>query len=112
MTIFVASASFLKRALKNTWQAAWLQRQRLHEQLRVAASCGEPLSPAMHKLGMAVLTPNYINSYWASEHGAIILATSTFGNADQGVCARRVDACALVCSCVLPCHPVNSRELP
>ena len=83
VTIFVASASFLKRALKNTWQAAWLQRQKLSEQLRVAASCGEPLSPAMHKLGMAVLTPNYINSYWASEHGAIILASSTFGNVDQ-----------------------------
>ena len=83
VTIFVASASFLKRALKNTWQAAWLQRQRLCDTLKVAASCGEPLSPAMHKLGMAVLTPNYINSYWASEHGAIILASSTFGNADQ-----------------------------
>jgi len=82
VTIFVASASFLKRALRTTWQAAWLQRQRLGEQLRVAASCGEPLSPATHKLGMAVLTPNYINSYWASEHGAIILA-KTFGNADQ-----------------------------
>ena len=85
VSIFVASASFLKRALKNTWQAAWLQRQRLSESLKVAASCGEPLSPAMHKLGMAVLTPNYINSYWASEHGAIILASSTFGNADQKV---------------------------
>ena len=64
-----------------TWQAAWLQRQRLHEQLRVAASCGEPLSPAMHKLGMAVITPNYLNSYWASEHGSIILAR-TYGNVD------------------------------
>ena len=74
-------ASFLKRALKNSWQAAWLQRQRLDEHLRVAASCGEPLSPAMHKLGMAVLCPNYINSYWASEHGAI-LASASFGNAE------------------------------
>ena len=85
VTIFVASASFLKRALKNSWQAAWLQRQRLDEHLRVAASCGEPLSPAMHKLGMAVLCPNYINSYWASEHGAIILASASFGNAEQPV---------------------------
>ena len=82
VSIFVASASFLKRALKTTWQASWLQRQRLHEHLRVAASCGEPLSPAMHKLGMATLTPNYINSYWASEHGSIVLAR-TFGNSDQ-----------------------------
>jgi len=81
VTIFVASASFLKRALRTTWQAAWLQRQRLGDQLRIAASCGEPLSPAMHKLGMAVLTPNYINSYWASEHGAIILGKA-FGNVD------------------------------
>ena len=40
--------------------------------LKVAASCGEPLSPAMHKLGMAVLTPNYINSYWATEHGGMV----------------------------------------
>lgn len=85
VSIFVASASFLKRALKNTWQAAWLQRQNLHEHLRVAASCGEPLSPAMHKVGMAVLCPNYINSYWASEHGAIIMGSSAFGNADQKV---------------------------
>lgn len=85
VTIFVASASFLKRALRNTWQAAWLQRQSLHEQLRVAASCGEPLSPAMHKLGMATLTPNYINSYWASEHGCIIMGSSSYGNVDQKV---------------------------
>jgi len=84
VTIFVASASFLKRAVKTTWQARWLQRQHLHEHLRVASSCGEPLSPSMHKLGMALLCPNYINSYWASEHGAIVLAR-TFGNGDQPV---------------------------
>lgn len=37
VTIFVASAAFLKRALKNTWQAAWLQRQNLHQQVRLHA---------------------------------------------------------------------------
>ena len=26
----------------------------------------------MHKLGMATLTPNYINSYWATEHGGVV----------------------------------------
>ena len=82
VTVFIAGASFLKRALRNERQAAWLQRQELRHTLRIAVSCGEPLSPAMQKLGMATLCPNYINSYWASEHGAIILGHS-YGDASQ-----------------------------
>ena len=56
VSIFVASASFLKRALKTTWQASWLQRQRLNEHLRVVAAAAS-LSPVMHKLGMATSRP-------------------------------------------------------
>ena len=82
VTIFVAGASFLKRCVRNARQASWLQKQALHECLRIAASCGEPLSPEVQKLGMATLCPNYINSYWASEHGAIVLG-HMYGNADQ-----------------------------
>ena len=48
----------------------------------MGVSCGEPLSAAAHELGMSALTSHYINAYWATEHGAIVLAHA-YGNADQ-----------------------------
>ena len=45
-------------------------------------SCGEPLPPAMHQLGMAVLTHQYVNVYWSTEMGGFMLAHG-YGNGDQ-----------------------------
>ena len=49
--------------------------------LRVATFCAEPVSPSIQQLGMDLLTPRYINSYWATEHGGIVL-THFHGNDD------------------------------
>ena len=49
--------------------------------LRVATFCAEPCSPPVQAFGMEHVTPQYINSYWATEHGGIAW-THFFGNAD------------------------------
>ena len=49
--------------------------------LRVATFCAEPTSPSVQAFGMAHVTPDYINSYWATEHGGIAW-TQPYGNAD------------------------------
>ncbi|MFX8938044.1 hypothetical protein ABTN00_20560, partial [Acinetobacter baumannii] len=49
--------------------------------LRVATFCAEPTSPSVQAFGMAHVTPRYINSYWATEHGGIAW-THVHGNAD------------------------------
>lgn len=104
VTSFVASAAVLKRALsppaappapRRSGQAGGQSgsaadrpagRRPSHPRpptrLRVGVSCGEPLSAAAHELGMDTMTPHYINAYWGTEHGAIVLA-HTYGNADQ-----------------------------
>jgi aspartate-semialdehyde dehydrogenase len=106
VTSFVASAAVLKRALAPAASARGRSEQAsgpadsaangrvdplagplrshlgLPARLRVGVSCGEPLSAAAHELGMQTLSPHYINAYWGTEHGAIVLA-HTYGNADQ-----------------------------
>ena len=54
------------------------------------SSCplGEPLSATAHELAMESLASHYINAYWATEHGVMVLAP-TYGNAEQPV---RADA--------------------
>jgi len=81
-TIFIASAAFPKRAMPGGDQQAWFEAQKLPEQLRVAAACGETLAPAIHQLGMAALTKQYMNTYWGTEHGAVVLS-HCYGNPDQ-----------------------------
>ena len=48
---------------------------------RVATFCAEPTSPTVQQFGMQLMTPQYINSYWATEHGGIAW-THFYGNAD------------------------------
>ena len=43
--------------------------------------CGEPLNPELHCIASRVLCPNFINSYWSTEHGAICLS-HPYGNAE------------------------------
>ena len=44
--------------------------------------CAEPVNQAVHQYAVQRLTPNYINSYWATEHGGIVWGRC-HGNADQ-----------------------------
>ena len=40
--------------------------------LRLGTFCAEPVNEAVHAFAVAHLTSNYINSYWATEHGGIV----------------------------------------
>lgn len=44
--------------------------------LRMGTFCAEPVTLAVHEFAARVLTPNFINSYWATEHGGIVFTRS------------------------------------
>ncbi|HUN52498.1 MAG TPA: enoyl-CoA hydratase-related protein, partial [Candidatus Sulfotelmatobacter sp.] len=81
VTIFKAGVTFLKAVMANPQNRADVQRYDVSS-LKVATFCAEPTSPAVQSFGMELMTPQYINSYWATEHGGIVW-THPYGNADQ-----------------------------
>ncbi len=80
VTIFKAGVTFLKFVMSDAQNLKDIERYDLSS-LRVATFCAEPTSPAVQAFGMAHVTPQYINSYWATEHGGIAW-THFYGNAD------------------------------
>jgi acrylyl-CoA reductase (NADPH)/3-hydroxypropionyl-CoA dehydratase/3-hydroxypropionyl-CoA synthetase len=78
--IFKAGVTFLKTVMTDPQNVADVKAYRL-DSLRVATFCAEPTSPAVQQFGMDVVTPWYINSYWATEHGGIVW-THLYGNGD------------------------------
>jgi len=80
VTIFKAGVTFLKTVMQDSQSRADIGQYDLSS-LRVATFCAEPTSPTVQQFGMSLLTPWYINSYWASEHGGIVW-THFYGNAD------------------------------
>jgi acrylyl-CoA reductase (NADPH)/3-hydroxypropionyl-CoA dehydratase/3-hydroxypropionyl-CoA synthetase len=85
--IFKAGVTFLKTVMTDPQNVADVREWKL-DGLRVATFCAEPTSPAVQQFGMEVVTPWYINSYWATEHGGIVW-THPYGNEDF---ALRADA--------------------
>ena len=87
VTLFKAGSTFLKAVASDPQN---VEDVKLYDRrsLRVATFCAEPVSPSIQQLGMDLLTPRYINSYWATEHGGIVL-THFHGNDDF---ALRADA--------------------
>ncbi|MCB1760946.1 MAG: AMP-binding protein [Gammaproteobacteria bacterium] len=81
VTIFKAGVTFLKSVMTDPQNRADVERYDLST-LRVATFCAEPTSPAVQQFGMELMTPQYINSYWATEHGGIVW-THPYGNPDQ-----------------------------
>ena len=81
ITIFKAGVTFLKSVMSNPQNRADVERYDLSS-LRVATFCAEPTSPAVQRFGMELMTPQYINSYWATEHGGIVW-THFYGNGDM-----------------------------
>ena len=47
--------------------------------VKVGTFCAEPSSPVVQRFAMAHITPHYINSYWGTEHGGIVLSCP-YGN--------------------------------
>ena len=80
VNIFKAGVTFLKAVMADAQNVADVRGYDLGT-LRVATFCAEPTSPAVQQFGMDLMTPQYINSYWATEHGGIAF-THFFGNAD------------------------------
>ncbi|WP_298193779.1 AMP-binding protein [Novosphingobium sp.] len=80
ITIFKAGVTFLKSIMSDPSNLADVQRYDMSH-LRVATFCAEPTSPSVQAFGMEHVTRQYINSYWATEHGGIAW-THFYGNAD------------------------------
>lgn len=78
--IFKAGVTFLKAVMANPQNVADA-RQYDMSSLRVCTFCAEPVSPAVQQFGMELMAPQYINSYWATEHGGIVW-THFYGNDD------------------------------
>ena len=78
--IFKAGVTFLKTIMADAQNVRDVRQYDLGS-LRVATFCAEPTSPAVQQFGMDLMTPNYINSYWATEHGGMVW-THFYGNPD------------------------------
>jgi acrylyl-CoA reductase (NADPH)/3-hydroxypropionyl-CoA dehydratase/3-hydroxypropionyl-CoA synthetase len=78
--IFKAGVTFLKTVMTDPQNVADTKGYNMGA-LRVATFCAEPVSPAVQQFGMELMTPQYINSYWATEHGGIVW-THFYGNND------------------------------
>ncbi len=80
ISVFKAGVTFLKSVMTNPQNQADVERYSV-DSLKVATFCAEPTSPAVQEFGMKLMTPQYINSYWATEHGGIVW-THPYGNRD------------------------------
>ncbi len=80
VTIFKAGVTFLKAVMSDPQNLKDIEAYDMGC-LRVATFCAEPCSPPVQAFGMQHLTPQYINSYWATEHGGIAW-THFYGNGD------------------------------
>lgn len=78
--IFKAGVTFLKAVMSDPQNVADVQFYDMSS-LRVCTFCAEPVSPAVQQFGMDLMSPQYINSYWATEHGGIVW-THFYGNDD------------------------------
>lgn len=72
VTIFKAGSAFLREVMSNIEAMSEVRAQSTREQLRIATFCAEPLSSAVQEFAMEAICKNYINSYWATEHGGIV----------------------------------------
>ncbi|MEO1105420.1 MAG: AMP-binding protein, partial [Pseudomonadota bacterium] len=80
VNIFKAGVTFLKSVMQDPENLSDIKTYDMSS-LRVATFCAEPTSPAVQAFAMEHVTPWYINSYWATEHGGIAW-THFYGNGD------------------------------
>ncbi len=80
VTIFKAGVTFLKSIMQDPENLNDIKAYDLSS-LKVSTFCAEPVSPPVQAFAMEHVTPWYINSYWATEHGGIVW-THFYGNGD------------------------------
>lgn len=83
VTILKAGSTFLRMLMTRSNAEVLLAQYDLRT-LRLGTFCAEPVNEAVHQFAVAHLTPCYINSYWATEHGGIVWSRC-HGNDDQPV---------------------------
>ena len=83
VTVLKAGSTFLRMLMTMPGGATILQQRDLSG-LRLGTFCAEPVNEAVHAFAQTHLTANYINSYWATEHGGVVWSR-VHGNADQPV---------------------------
>ena len=87
VTIFKAGSTFLKTVMTDPQSLADMAAHDL-SRLKVGTFCAEPVSPAVQRFAMDHLTRRYINSYWATEHGGIVLSRLGRHGADSAADAK------------------------
>ena len=73
VTVFKAGSTFLRQVMADPRAIAELQECDLSS-VRAASFCAEPVSPTVHAFAIQYICKHYCNSYWASEHGAIVFS--------------------------------------
>ena len=79
--IFKAGVTFLKTIMADAQNVRDVQQYDLVAACAWPPSAPNPPAPAVQQFGMELMTPQYINSYWATEHGGMVW-THFYGNAD------------------------------
>ncbi|MEM1090444.1 MAG: AMP-binding protein [Pseudomonadota bacterium] len=71
--IFKAGSTFLKAVMTDPASTRDMASFDMAG-LKVATFCAEPVSPAVQQFAMENVCSRYINSYWATEHGGMVLS--------------------------------------
>ena len=71
VTILKAGSAFLREVMSHSDGMQQVKEMRTGSVLKVASFCAEPVNEAVHTFAMESVCENYINCYWATEHGAI-----------------------------------------
>ena len=72
VSIFKAGVTFLKSVMTESDSKDRLQEYDLPSTLRVGTFCAEPVNPTVHQFAVENICPQYINSYWGTEHGGMV----------------------------------------
>ena len=70
VTILKAGSTFLRMVMTGGFEGRIAQHDL--SCLRLGTFCAEPVNESVHRFAIQHLTPNYINSYWATEHGGMV----------------------------------------
>ena len=71
VSVLKAGSTFLRMLMTMDNGASLLEQHNLSS-LRLGTFCAEPVNEAVHRFASMHVTRNYINSYWATEHGGIV----------------------------------------
>ncbi len=73
VTLFKAGSTFLKAVMTDPASKREMSVYDMSS-LKVATFCAEPVSSAVQQFAMDNICKHYINSYWATEHGGMVLS--------------------------------------